>query len=105
MRMRQIRTTVILLVLIAGVIFCAFYFEKHPFLENAGRPTPTPEPEPEPALEPKPRRGWRRFWRVLGLLLLLVLIVTLAWVVIGRVDPDWVDSLLYSEEELEILRY
>ena len=38
MRMRQIRTTVILLVLIAGVIFCAFYFEKHPFLENAGTP-------------------------------------------------------------------
>ena len=48
MRMRQIRTTVILLVLIAGVIFCAFYFEKHPFLENAGRPTPTPEPQPSP---------------------------------------------------------
>ncbi len=75
--------------------------EPAPVLE----PTPTPEPEPEPALEPKPRRGWRRFWRVLGLLLLLVLIVTLAWVVIGRVDPDLVDSLLYSEEELEILRY
>lgn len=75
--------------------------EPAPVLE----PTPTPEPEPEPAPEPKPRRGWRRFWRVLGLLLLLVLIVTLAWVVIGRVDPDWVDSLLYSEEELEILRY
>ena len=30
MRMRQIRTTVILLVLIAGVIFCAFYFENKP---------------------------------------------------------------------------
>ena len=48
MRMRQIRTTVVLLVLIAGVIFGAFYFEKHPFLENAGRPTPTPEPQPSP---------------------------------------------------------
>ena len=41
MRMRQIRTTVILLVLIAGVIFCAFYFEKHPFLEM-------PEDQPQP---------------------------------------------------------
>ena len=48
MRMRQIRTTVILLVLIAGAIFSAFYFEQHPFLENAGRPTPTPEPLPSP---------------------------------------------------------
>jgi len=48
MRMRQIRTTVVLLVLIAGMIFAAFYFEEHPFLENAGRPTPTPEPQPSP---------------------------------------------------------
>lgn len=48
MRMRQIRTTVVLLVLIAGMIFGAFYFEEHPFLENAGRPTPTPEPQPSP---------------------------------------------------------
>lgn len=79
--------------------------EPTPAPEPALTPEPTPEPEPEPAPEPKPRRGWRRFWRVLGLLLLLGLIVTLAWVVIGRVDPDWVDSLLYSEEELEILRY
>lgn len=81
--------------------------EPAPLLEPTpeSEPAPTPEPEPEPAPEPKPRRGWCRFWRVLGLLLLLVLIVTLAWVVIGRVDPDWVDSLLYSEEELEILRY
>lgn len=48
MRMRQIRTTVILLILIIGVICSAFYFEQHPFLENAGRPTPTPEPLPSP---------------------------------------------------------
>lgn len=48
MRMRQIRTTVVLLALIAGMIFAAFYFEEHPFLENAGRPTPTPEPQPSP---------------------------------------------------------
>lgn len=79
--------------------------EPAPVLEPTPAPEPAPTPEPEPAPEPKPRRGWRRFWRVLGLLLLLVLIVTLTWVVIGRVDPDWVDSILYSEEELEILRY
>ena len=48
MRMRQIRTTVVLLIMIAGMIFGAFYFEQHPFLENAGRPTPTPEPLPSP---------------------------------------------------------
>ena len=48
MKMRQVRTTVILLILIAGTIFGAFYFENHPFIENAGKPTPTPEPQPSP---------------------------------------------------------
>ena len=48
MRTRQIRTTVILLILIAGMIISGFYFEQHPFLENAGRPTPTPEPLASP---------------------------------------------------------
>lgn len=51
MRMRQVRTTVILMILIAGVIFSALYFEKHPFLENAGHPTPTPSPEPSPTFQ------------------------------------------------------
>ena len=36
---------------------------------------------------------------------LILAVVTLSWMIIGRVDPDWVDSFLYSEEELEILRY
>ncbi len=51
MRMRQWRTTIILLILIGGVIFSALYFGKHPFLENAGRPTPTPAPEPSPTFQ------------------------------------------------------
>ncbi len=51
MRMRQVRTTIILLLLIAGVIFSALYFGKHPFLENSGRPTPVPTPEPSPTFQ------------------------------------------------------
>ena len=45
------------------------------------------------------------FWRFALILLLVLAVVTLSWMIVGRVDPDWVDSFLYSEEELEILRY
>lgn len=88
--------------------------------ETVAEPDPVPATEPEPlaaapaiaevpaAVEapaaPKSRRKGG-FWRVLGWILLIVLIVAVAWAIIGRVDPDWVDSFLYTEEELEILRY
>jgi len=55
------------------------------------------------------RKGWRRHRRlrlskivliVLGLLLLLLII----YAIIARVNPAFVDSFLYSEEELEIIK-
>ena len=90
--------------------------EPAPVVEPAPEPVPEPEPESEPAPEvpeathepapaAKSRRGWRIFARTLLVLVLLVAAVAAAWAIIGRIDPDWVDSLLYSEEELEILRY
>ena len=84
-----------------------------PASESASEAAPEPEAEAEtaPTAEPtsapaaKPRRGWRIFARTLLVLVLIVAAVAAAWAIIGRIDPDWVDSLLYSEEELEILRY
>ena len=38
---------------------------------------------------------------VLGALLALLLL----YILIGRVAPNWLDPLLYSKEELDILRY
>ena len=57
-----------------------------------------------PAPEP-PARKQHGFWRFALILLLVLAVVTLSWMIIGRVDPDWVDSFLYTEEELDILRY
>ena len=82
----------------------------------AAEPAPEPsaaEPAPEPATAPAseapapepPARKQHGFWRFVLILLLILAVVTLSWMIIGRVDPDWVDSFLYSEEELEILRY
>lgn len=68
---------------------------------------PEPEPEPVAIAAPAPETRTRRhgFWRFLLVILLVLAGVTVAWMIIGRVDPDWVDSFLYTEEELEILRY
>ena len=74
--------------------------------EEAPASLPEPEPIVEPEPEPKPVKK-SSFWKVLGwILLILVLMVVLAAValaVVGRVAPEWLDSFLYSAEELEIL--
>ena len=79
----------------------------------ATAPAPEPPAPAPPASEPSvaapapepPARKQHGFWRFALILLLILAVVTLSWMIIGRVDPDWVDSFLYSEEELEILRY
>ena len=102
--------------------------EPEPVPEPAVEPEPEPvtEPEPEPELEPVPepapeptpevrhepvvtrareRQSFPTFWKVL-LIVLGVLVVLLAiYALVGRLAPGWVDKLLYSPEELEILRY
>lgn len=81
--------------------------------ELVAEPEPIVEPEPAPVVEPKPELEpvaapkKKSFWKVLGwILLILVALVVLAAValaVVGRVAPEWLDSFLYSAEELEIL--
>ena len=77
--------------------------EHEPIVEPEPAPVVEPKPEPEPVAAPKKKS----FWKVLGwILLILVALVVLAAValaVVGRVAPEWLDSFLYSAEELEIL--
>ena len=80
-------------------------------------PQAEPEPKPEakgnfdytldPELDvPAPERE-HRFWKVFRWILLALAIVAvvalIGLAVVGRVAPDWLDSFLYSPEELEIL--
>lgn len=97
--------------------------------EPVAEPEPIAEPEPEPVAEPEPavgadiketavekplpvepetprkRPAWKVWlWIGLGLIGLLVLALVV-FVILAHVAPDFIDSLLYSPEELEILHY
>jgi len=76
-------------------------------------PVPEPVPEPEvvtvtesaPVLESAPQKTspWKIVLRCLITLLIVALVLLVAYVVVARLCPDLVDSLLYTEEELQIL--
>ena len=105
--------------------------EPEPVVEPTPEPEPVVEPEPEPVPEPvkeeipgqagndeekvgndekvvgkdevkKPSRKWLKVLLiVLGVLVALLLL----FVVLERIAPGFLDPLLYSKEELQILRY
>lgn len=106
--------------------------EPEPAPEPEPTPVPEQEPEPEPTPVPEPspepdyaipvseafkktqreeyrirqrRENWLKalkifLWVLAGLVVLLLL-----FVLVSRIAPNWLDPLLYSKEELEILRY
>ena len=95
--------------------------EAEPTPEPEVEPTPEPETEPdpiagpEPTLEPvqsqvkessaKPRKA---FVKVLIAILIIVLVLAVllgAYLAIAKFAPQWLDTILYTKEELEILTY
>ena len=61
--------------------------------------------EPE-VIEPRSAAKKSRKWLWVMLIVLGVILVLVAgYVLVGRLAPEWLDPLLYNEEELEILRY
>ena len=88
-----------------------------PTPEPIPEPTPEPEPQPEPILEPvvepvvepvsvtKHNKTLRKVL-VMALVVILVLALLLgAYIAIARFAPDFLDQILYTKEELEILNY
>ena len=57
----------------------------------------------EPAA-PKRRSGWKRLLVALAVLAAVALVLLVAYVVVARVAPDFVDRFLYSAEDLEFIR-
>ena len=81
--------------------------------ESEPKPAPVvePEPKPEPQSEPKqetkpaPKKLNPRFVRTLLIVVGAVAALLVLCALLGRVAPGLMDHLLYSKEELEILRY
>lgn len=81
--------------------------EPVPVPEPAPAPVPAPEPQPEPAPAPKKRnhKALKTILLVLGIMIGVAVIVAAAYLLLAHFAPDFIDSLLYSKEELEILNY
>ena len=68
---------------------------------------PEPKSVPEPAPEAEPEKRKRARWIVPTLVsVLAVAVVALAtFIILAQVAPDFIDSLLYTPEELQIINY
>ena len=84
-----------------------------PVVEPVAEPEPAVEPEPEPVKEEelpesvvsdekKPSRKWLK---VLLIVLAVLVALLLLCVILSRIAPGLLDPLLYSKEELQVLRY
>lgn len=78
-----------------------------PVAEPVSTPVTEPELKPEPKPEPKPapKKLNPRFVRTLLIVVGAVAALLVLCALLGRIAPGLMDHLLYSKEELEILRY
>lgn len=71
--------------------------------------TRQPEPQPQPQSRPEtgPVHAPRRFrwWIPLLVLLAMAAVALLAFLTVAQVAPDFIDSILYTPEELRIINY
>ena len=100
------------------------YIEPEPIPEPVIEPIPEIEPAPEPLIEPHPeevrqpdqptdltlkktirRNLWRKAAIITGSILAAAVVLLALFVVLANLAPDFIDKLLYSAEELEILNY
>lgn len=95
---------------------------EEPFVKGADVPDENPpapeviETEPVPevmgetmlefATEPAGRKTCRKkAWLAFGIPAAIAVILLVAFIVAARVAPEWIDSLLYTPEELEIINH
>lgn len=73
--------------------------------QETWQPQPAPQPQSRP--ETGPARTPRRFrwWIPLLVLLAVAAVALLAFLTVAQVAPDFIDSILYTPEELRIINY
>ena len=88
--------------------------EQNPAVEETPVAEEVPVVEEKHVAEQKPvaveapagkvRRRGRRWWIVAASVLAAAVLLLVAFVVLARIAPDFVDSILYTKEELDIIR-
>lgn len=77
--------------------------------EAPSEPAPAPAPEPKPAKAPRVRKPFPKWLRVTLITLLVLLslaaVAFATFVVLAQAAPDFIDSILYTPEELRIINY
>lgn len=74
--------------------------------EQENEPQPESEPE-QPRTEPakKSRKGWKALiWTAVAIAALAVTFIV-GFVILAHIAPDFIDSILYTQEELEIINH
>lgn len=86
----------------------------YPEVEPVAAPEPEPEPVPtvEPTPEPEPvadvklqddSSGRSRIIKVVLAISAALVVLIAAYMIVGRLCPEWIDRFLFSPEEIEIL--
>ena len=78
--------------------------EPEPVVEPEPVKEPAPAPEPAPSAEPK-KKPSRKWLKVLLIVLAVLVALLVLFVILSRIAPGLLDPLLYSKEELQVLRY
>ena len=95
--------------------------EQKPVVEEVSVEEKTPIAEEVPVVEEKPvvveekpaavealageaRRRSRRWWIIAASVLAAAVLLLVVFMVLARVAPDFIDSILYTQEELDIIR-
>lgn len=84
-----------------------FLVEPMPEVEPEPMPEPTvpepvvPAPTPQEPAKPKGSKAGK----VLLIIFAVIVLLVVAYMLVGRLCPEWIDRFLYTPEELEIIRH
>lgn len=104
----------------AAVVGLRSLLEEAPMVDPVPAVEPEPVAEPEPAAEPEPvaesmiefaaepetvkeSTFWKKILIALGVIAAVAVLLFIAYIVAAHVAPEWIDSILYTPEELEII--
>lgn len=72
---------------------------------EAEEPEAVADPVPQPVQQTKTGSDGKGFLKAIIILLCVLIVLAVAFAIVGRMFPDWIDQFLYTPEELRILNH